>query len=355
MNTRKEQTEKLLIAHYQTYPKLQIEDIFKFLHQSSFGCEHLVSDTGAVIEYIREEAAKCQFHMGELVEALDGDYCRVHLEWIKAGLNPETLGKLFVFSAVPIKNGKELLEEKLEVFLDMVRKGVFSFDWEETERKLADWKEAGYPAYHHSEVFRKNYHPAYRVIRKEYALFLPLFLQVDRMLTMEKVTLAIEGGSASGKTTLSGVFKQIYSATVFHMDDFFLRPEQRTQERYAQVGGNIDKERFLEEVLIPMKKNEPIHYRRFDCSTFTINPAVVMEPSEVTVVEGAYSMHPELAEFYNLSVFLDVSSQLQEERIRKRNSPDMAERFFKEWIPMENRYFEEMGVKERCDMEIDII
>ena len=37
-------TRALLIGHYQAYPKLQIQDIFKFLFQSAFGCEHLVSD-----------------------------------------------------------------------------------------------------------------------------------------------------------------------------------------------------------------------------------------------------------------------------------------------------------------------
>ena len=30
-----ERTRKLLIMHYQAYPKLQIQDIFKFLYQSA--------------------------------------------------------------------------------------------------------------------------------------------------------------------------------------------------------------------------------------------------------------------------------------------------------------------------------
>ena len=56
------------------------------------------------------------------------------------------------------------------------------------------------------------------------------------------------------------------------MDDFFLRPEQRTPERYAEPGGNVDRERFLAEVLIPLRAGETVQYRRFDCSTFTVLP-----------------------------------------------------------------------------------
>ena len=81
-----------------------------------------------------------------------------------------------------------------------------------------------------------------------------LFEEIEKRLEKGPLTLVIDGPSASGKTTLSGMFREKYDCTVFHMDDFFLRPEQRTPERYAEIGGNIDRERFLEDVLIPLKK-----------------------------------------------------------------------------------------------------
>ena len=49
----------------------------------------------------------------------------------------------------------------------------------------------------------------------------------------------------------------------------------------------------------------------------------------------------------------DIVDELEkEERIRKRNSPESAKRFFEEWIPMENTYHERMNVKERCELKI---
>ncbi len=191
-------------------------------------------------------------------------------------------------------------------------------------------------------------------INREHAEFLPLFQKLDRMLKDGPVNLAIDGGSANGKTTLGNLLARRYDCNVFHMDDFFLRPEQRTPERFAEPGGNVDRERFLEEVLIPLRKGETVSYRRFDCSTFTLTEPVFIQPERLNVIEGAYSMHPELEEYYNLSVYLKVSPELQKQRILKRNTPELAKRFFEEWIPMEQRYFKELKVKERCDMVLTL-
>ena len=166
----------------------------------------------------------------------------------------------------------------------------------------------------------------------------------------EPVIIAIEGSSASGKTTLAGKLEERFGCLVLHMDDFFLRPEQRTKERLNEPGGNVDRERFYEEVVIPLQKGDVIEYRPFDCSTFTIQPAKAIAPGRLIIVEGAYSTHPELGRYYDLSVFLDIEPELQRERILKRNGQEKAEMFFNRWIPMEQKYFEAFKVKERCDI-----
>ena len=116
----------------------------------------------------------------------------------------------------------------------------------------------------------------------------------------------------------------------------------------------MHRERFLSEVLIPLSRGEEIAYRRFDCSVGKILEPTVKKPSRLTVTEGAYSTHPELRPFYNLTVFLDISPELQRERILKRNSPETAEMHFLRWIPMEERYFAHFGIKELCDEAIAI-
>ena len=166
--------------------------------------------------------------------------------------------------------------------------------------------------------------------------------------------LAIEGGSASGKTTLGQILAERYRCTVFHMDDFFLRPEQRTASRFAEPGGNVDRERFLEEVLLPLRRSEKVSYRRFDCASMALQSAVEIVPGKLVVTEGAYSMHPELTPYYDLSVFLDISPELQRDRISRRNTPEKAKRFFTEWIPMEQAYFAAFDIPARCTLRISI-
>jgi len=362
-----ERSRKALQEHCQRYPDLKIRDVFKFLYQSSFGCEHMVSSLDAVTEWIRKEYRTVSEASGVdvsgrgTVDPLDGDYSRVHLDWLDRGLSAETLGKLFYLSAKPsaVSGAKSKqdqtaeLERKLDVALEMVRSGELTFAVEDFMEAVSEWKEAGYPAVHHSEAFRKMYYPAYRVISQEYVAFLPLFCEIDKEAG-ERFVVAIEGGSASGKTTLSQMLESVYDCTVFHMDDFFLRPEQRTPERFSEPGGNVDRERFLEEVLNPLSRGEAVRYRRFDCSTFTLGEPMEVEPKPLVIVEGAYCMHPELADHYDLSVFLDVSPDLQRERIAKRNGPEMAKRFHGEWIPMEQLYFKELNVKKRCGLVIPI-
>ena len=188
----------------------------------------------------------------------------------------------------------------------------------------------------------------------EYSLYNNLFDKINSMLEIDKVILVVEGGSASGKSTLANILKEKYDCTVIHMDDFFLRPEQRSKDRLEEVGGNIDKERFFEEVVKSLKNNTDFSYQKFDCSTMSLGEIVNVNLKRLIVIEGVYSMHPYFGKYYNLSVFLDIAEEYQKERILVRNSISFADRFFNEWIPLENKYFNVNNIKERCDLIINI-
>ena len=349
-----EKTYNLLLKHYQSYPQLQMQDIFKFIHQSAFGCEHMVSSLESATDYIQKEYETADLSDTPLVVPLDGAYSRVYLTYLDNGLSAQTLGKLFYLSAKAETNGKADAENKLSVAAELVRQGKLPFSAKAFEDAAKKWKADGYPAVHHSDIFRNTYKPAYRVIANKFVPFLPLFATLDQMLQKGAVTLAIEGGSASGKSTLSTLLETLYGCTVLHMDDFFLRPEQRTPERYKEVGGNIDYERFSEEVLLPLGKREPINYRKFDCGAQTLSAPFTILPEPLTVVEGVYSMHPKFGSYYNLSVFLNVPPELQTARITKRNTPELAKRFHDTWIPLENRYFAETQTQHRCTLTVSV-
>ncbi len=349
---KKEQTKKGLLAHCAQYPLLQVQDVFKFIHQSAFGCEHLLTDLQAALQRIQAEADDNQTVIQNPVELLDGDYCRVHLSVLQDGLQTETLARLFMLSAQPVENAENAVKEKLQIFLSLCENGALAFSAKEVQKQAEEWQANGFCALHHSDTFRKAYKPSYRVIKKEYARLLPLFIEIDRRLKDGSCTLAIEGRSASGKSTLASLLEAIYGCTVFHTDDFFLQPAQRTPARLAEVGGNMDRERFLMEVLFPLSQGQAVQYRRFDCGTFTLQPPEEKRATPLTVIEGAYCMHPGLCHFYDFAVFMDIDADLQRKRILKRNGEALAQRFFNEWIPMEEKYIAALHVKERCNMVI---
>lgn len=164
--------------------------------------------------------------------------------------------------------------------------------------------------------------------------------KIDTLLTeQDRILIAIDGKCTSGKTTLAAKLAEIYDCNVFHMDDFFLRPEQRTPERFAEIGGNVDYERFQEEVLLPLKTGQPFSYRPFDCKSFTLADPINVPPKKLNIIEGTYSQHPYFGEAYDFKILLDVDEETQRQRILKRPT-HLHKQFFEEWIPMENRYLE---------------
>lgn len=179
--------------------------------------------------------------------------------------------------------------------------------------------------------------------------FLPVVEEVNRLLegTGEVILVCIDGCAASGKTTLGYYLKSMFECNLFHMDDFFLRDEQKTEERAKEVGGNVDYERFKEKVLDPVLGKETVMYQPFSCKTRTLQVVQEIPFRRLNIVEGSYSQHPYFGDVCQLRVFLDISPEVQLERIRLRNGEAMLERFVSTWIPMENDYFEKYGIKEK--------
>jgi len=168
------------------------------------------------------------------------------------------------------------------------------------------------------------------------------------------ISIAIDGRCASGKTTLAAQLEQLLDCNIIHIDDFFLRPEQRTAERLAIPGENIDHERFLAEVLLPVCQGNDILYSPYDCSTQKLGEKVFIPHKRITVIEGSYSCHPVLIDKYSLRVFLTVAKDIQMQRITQRNGSCTAEIFRNKWIPLEEKYFSAYSVREKCELKFSI-
>ncbi|MBQ8087999.1 MAG: GNAT family N-acetyltransferase [Clostridia bacterium] len=185
------------------------------------------------------------------------------------------------------------------------------------------------------------------------AAFMPLLSRIDELLAQRAHTsVAIDGRCASGKSTLGALLRQRYGCRLLHMDDFFVPFVRKTPERLAEPGGNVDYERFANEVL-SVGWEQPLPYRRFDCVAQALEAPVLLPPNRLTVVEGSYSLHRALREAYDIKVFLSLSPKAQSARILARNGKEKHKRFIEEWIPLEERYFEAEKIADYCDLRFE--
>ena len=180
--------------------------------------------------------------------------------------------------------------------------------------------------------------------------------RIDALLrASERVLLAIDGNCCAGKTTLSQRLGSLLDANVFHLDDYFLQPHMRSPQRLSQPGGNVDAERFLAQVLLPVSRGERATVQKYDCHADALLDPVFVSPKRVAIIEGAYSLHPLLAPFYTLKVFCRIDPALQESRILTRNGAEALPVFRERWIPLENRYFTALDILAQCDLVVDAV
>lgn len=179
----------------------------------------------------------------------------------------------------------------------------------------------------------------------------PIVEKTEHLLKRQgRVILALDGMAAAGKTTAAAKLSAHWHAPVVHMDDFFLPPELRIPERLSQPGGNVHYERFVREVLPGLQVGTDFSYGVFDCSVMAVTNRKSIPAAPVTIVEGAYSMHPVFGKYWDLSVFFAIGIQEQKRRILARSGEAAWESFHTRWIPMENNFHTAFETQKLADI-----
>jgi len=360
--------EQIIRQHSRNYPAMQPQDVAKLIYQNEFGPGHFVEAPERSLQRLKEEyfsmrplqteaclqETERENKIHSLIEPIGNGFVRCCLQGLEEkGLS--ILNRIFVLTANNKKGTKKNYERKLFGILNDFDRMEFSFDKKQYVAYIEGQKEKDYPIVSHSETYRQAYAPGYRVIDERYASFLPLLAALEKKRKQKEGTrlvVGIDGNSAAGKTTLAQCLSELYECEVIHMDDFFLPPSLRTEERLAEAGGNVHYERFLEETAKGIQSGRDFSYRTFSCKQMDYTGNCVISGRKMLVVEGAYSMRPEFRELYDFKVFMKLPLEKQLERIRKRNGEEQCEIFRTRWIPMENNYFEVFQVEASCDFII---
>ena len=341
-----------MLKQFDMYPKMQIQDMVKLIYQNEFGGGHYISSEAESLARLQREYKALRVTCAETFEDIGNGLCRLHLAPLQNyHLNISTANRFFVNTANSVTGNNDDLREKLSIFRIACHEGQLPYPAADVETYLADYQEAGFPPVSHSEIYRNHYAPAYRIVKSGYRDFFQLFCRIDNLLKSQAfVQVAIDGNCGAGKSTLAALIHSVYKCNVFHLDDYFPPPELKTEERYREAGANVDYVRFREEIIVGLKGRQAFQYRPYNCVVQAMEEPRVVEPTQLNIIEGAYSMHPTLISSYDLKVFLTVEPLEQSRRILDRNGPELHKRFIGEWIPLEERYFRELKIKEKCDL-----
>ena len=143
--------ETILQDHRARYPDMQVQDVYKLLHQAALGSEHAVSDPDSARDWLTRELAEMGAGVMEpLIDPISpgGEIVRVHLRpFVAAGHESKVLLDVFIRSANKYRGEVRLLDLYWREAL-----GILPFSMGEMTEFYDSLRSRNYPAVHHSPV-----------------------------------------------------------------------------------------------------------------------------------------------------------------------------------------------------------
>ncbi len=152
--------KQILIYHARRYPEMEPTDGVKLIYQNEFGPGHLIANRDNARNRLINEVKSASAPLLSFEDIGNG--------LIRVFLTPDTdieaLLDAFCKSAAEVKGSVEAFEEKLDILRAVASEGYFRFTPSQLDDYLAEYKKAGYPPVSHSQTYRDNYKPSYRVV-----------------------------------------------------------------------------------------------------------------------------------------------------------------------------------------------
>lgn len=158
--------------------------------------------------------------------------------------------------------------------------------------------------------------------------------------------VAIDGRGGSGKSTLAENLKnRLENVIIVHLDDF------------AYPMGGADRQRLLEQVILPLKENKLTKYQKRDFETKELTTWHEIKPGGIVIIEGVITLHDLLVKYYDFKIWIECPAELGFQRGLKRDREiykvDTEKEWKENWMPEEAKAIEEQKPREKADYIVD--
>ena len=163
---------RILLEQEALRPLWQLQDVYKLAFQAALGSEHAAPGEAAARRWLEDEVAMLDSGPEDLpIEGISPDcrLVRVNLRpYFAVGGNMEGVLQAFLRTAAAWRGTRQVLQQYTAWAVELATEGGLAFSEDEMNSFLDKMAGAGYPAAHHSAVYRDRYQPAYRVVMREY-------------------------------------------------------------------------------------------------------------------------------------------------------------------------------------------
>jgi hypothetical protein len=171
-----ERLHALIQRHMARYPRFEVMDVYKLLHQATYGPGHLIASKKAAREWLDSECEHLAPSADEpLNEGIHPDGLIVRL-YLRAYLACEGKTKLLldalIRSAEQVQGDPDLMERRWALFEEVCQPGGLyapRFDLQEVRLFGRIRRQEQWPAMHHSPAYETAYQPHYRVLTRSEA------------------------------------------------------------------------------------------------------------------------------------------------------------------------------------------
>jgi len=175
-----------------------------------------------------------------------------------------------------------------------------------------------------------------------------LISELQTVASWSVVLVGVDGHGGAGKTVWSEALAEALRRlgqvfAIVHFDDFFLPSAERPRGTVdaRPIGGDFDWRRLRDEVLLPLRDGRAARYARYDWTLDALAETHEVASYGVVIVEGVYCTRRELADLYDVRVWVECPRDVRLARGIERDGEPAREVWELDWMRAEERYVHE--------------